>query len=205
MTVLGESSKPTYSYFAYDGTVNPNQVAELLVAPARIEIVTLGAWIGGWNDTVHAKLQVWDAATHAVLGTTAEIVVANNGAASGDVDRYEEDLVTPVIIEEGTDFWVGITKDRDDAAQWATGTNINAHYEGRGAYTDSTNLGAVSGTSVARRTGMYVADYTTVAQAWVYRTGVWLNTGGVKVRRSGAWADANGVKIYRSGTWVDAS
>jgi hypothetical protein len=206
MAVLGETGKPGYSYFAYDGTANPNQVAELLYTAERIQINTLAAWIGGWNDTVHAKLQVWDAATYAVLATTAEFVVANEGsAANGNVSLYEVDLVTPLIIPAATDFYVGVTKDRDDAAQWSTGTNINDHFECRAAYSDSATLGAVSGppTVTARRTGMYVADYQLAVSGKIYRDGIWEDAGAVKVYRSGVWTDVDAVKVYRSGAWTD--
>ena len=203
MTVLGNTAKPGYSYFAYDGTTYPNQVTEKLTAPSRIRIITLGAWIGGWNDTVRTRLAIFDDANN-LLGYSDEFVVANEGAAAeGHVAQYTADLQTPLILESGVDFYVGSIRHRDDAAQWATGSTSNVHYESRAAYPDG-DQGAVSGpTSVARRVGMYVANYQPASSAWVYRSGVWVAAEAVKVYRSGAWVDTTSLQVRRSGAWVD--
>lgn len=203
MTVLGNTAMGTWGYFGYASTTYPNQVTEKLTAPSRIRIITLGGWIGGWNDTVLTRLAVFDNANH-LLGYTDEFVVANEGdPANGHVSRYEADLQSPLIIEDGVDFYVGTIKNRSDAAQWSTGSTSNVHYESRAAYPDG-DQGAVSGpTSVARRVGMYVANYQPASSAWVYRSGVWVAAEAVKVHRSGAWVDATSVQVHRSGAWVD--
>lgn len=205
MTILGTGTKPNYSYFAYDGTGNPNQVVERLTAPSGIKIVRLGGWIGGWNDTVHTRLCVF-ALDGTLLGTTAEFIVANEGAAGdGNAANYEADLLVPVIIANGIDFYVGTVKDRDDAAQWMVGSTINVHYEGRGAY-PSGALGDVSGpTSTARRTGMYVADYVPAAAMKVRRGAAFVDASAVQVFRGGAWSDVDSIQVRRGAAWTDAS
>lgn len=206
MTVLGNAAKPTYSYFGFDGTGNPNQVAELLTAPAqRIVINSLGAWIGGWNDTVRCVLCVW-ALDGTLLASTDEFTVANEGAAGdGNQSNYVRDLTSPLIVNAGVEFYVGTNRHRDDAAQWGTGTTSNVHYRARAGY-PSGGLGDVEGpTSTARRVGMYVADYQPLSVAWVRRSGAWVQATDLFVFRGGVWVAAESVGVLRSGSWVDAS
>jgi hypothetical protein len=203
VTQLGDGSKPTFSYFGYDGTSFPNQIVQKYTADGRIRLITLGAWVGGWSDTVHARLAVY-AADGSLLGYSDEFIVADNGPADGDVDLYEADLQTPVVIEDGDDFYVGITKDRDDAAQWATGSNAVSHYEARGSYPDA-DLGAVSGiATVSRRVGAYVVDYQPVGVIYGRRSGAWDQAEGVFEYHSGAWVQVDAVQGLRSGVWTDA-
>lgn len=204
MTQLGDGGRPAYAYFAYDTTANPNQVGQLYTAPVQMRIIGLGAWLAGWNDNSHCRLAVWDDALN-LLGYTDEFVAVNRGAASGDNhDLYVFDLQTPVIIDNGADFYVGTIRNRDEGVSWPTGSNAENHFEARAAYPDG-DLGAVSGpNTVARRVGAYVADYEPVGSAWVRRSGAWSQASKVQVYRSGAWVDADSVQVLRSGVWTDA-
>lgn len=205
MTVLGDSGKPGYSYQAYDGTSFPNQMVEKLTAPSRIKIITLGAWLGGWNQISQCVLAVYST-SGTLLGRSAPFDVANEGAAGdGQASLYTADLITPVIIDNGVDFYVGANRDRDDGVIWLTGTNVNPHYEARAGYPDGT-LGAVEGpTSVARRIGAYVANYQPVGVIYVRRSSAWVQADNVQVYRSGAWVDVDAVQVLRSGVWTDAT
>lgn len=205
MAVLGDSGKPSYSYFAFDGTTNPNQVAERLTAPSRIKIITLGAWIGGWNQVSQVVLGCW-ALDGTLLGRTASFNIANEGAAGdGQASLYTANLISPVIIEPGVVFYVGTNRDRaSNGVIWLLGTTVNSHYRATGAHPDGA-LGSVSGpTSTSRRVGAYVADYQPVGVAYVRRGSSWATADGVYVYRSGAWVLADAVQVLRSGAWVDA-
>jgi hypothetical protein len=203
MTVLGDNSKPHWGYFGYDGTANPNQIVELLTAPSKISVVTLGAWVGGWSGTAACRIALY-AADKTLLGYTTEFTVANEGAAGiGNVSQYEHDLETPVVIDSGADFYVGITRTRSDAVQWSTRSSGD-HYEARSGYPDG-DLGGVSGpTATSHSVGAYVADYEAVAGAWVRRGGVWVQAEGVYVRRAGAWVPADSISVRRGGSWNPA-
>jgi hypothetical protein len=206
MTVLGNSAKPSYSYFAYDSTTYPNQIAERLTSPAqRIVINSLGCWIGGWNAAPSCVMAVW-ALDGTMLAQTAAFTVANEGAAGeGNTAQYVRDLTAPLIVNANTEFYVGVSRDRNMAAQWGTGTTSNVHYEARGAHPPGA-LGSVSGpTSVARRTGMYVADYQPLSVAWVRRGGAWVQATDAYVFRGGVWVPIESVGVLRGSTWVDAS
>ena len=206
MAVLGESGKPGYSYQAYDGTTNPNQMVEKLTAPQKIRIIELGAWIGGWNQVSEVVLAVYHL-DGTLLGRTAPFNIANEGAAGdGQASLYTRSLITPVILESGQQFYVGTNRERSgNGVIWLTGTTVNPHYEARAAYPDGVLGGVEAASSVARRIGAYVSNYEPVASAKVYRSGAWTQAESVKVYRGGAWTDADGVKVYRSGAWVDVS
>lgn len=205
MTQLGQGTQPGFSYFAYDSASNPNQVVEKLTAPTRLRILTVGAWLGGWNQNSQVVIGIW-AADGTLLGRTAEFTVANEGDA-GDLQTslYTEDLQTPVIIDNGEDFYVGANRDRaDDGIIWNTGSNAYLHYRARAPYPDG-DLGEVeAATSFSRRIGAYVVDYEPVGVIRVRRSSAWVEADAVKVYRSGAWEQVNGVKVLRSGVWVDA-
>lgn len=203
MAVLGGSGQPGYSYFAYNGTGNPNMVAERLTAPSKIRIVTLGAWLGGWNETCPAKLCVW-ALDGTLLGASAIFTVANEGAAGdGNTSSYTQNLVTPVVVDSGVEFYVGSSRDRNRAMQWGTGSTGTDHYRSVGfEYGD---FGSVDPpTTHARRIGAWVADYQPVSAAWVYRSGIWVQSQSFQVRRSSAWVDASSVQVRRGSVWEDA-
>lgn len=207
MTTIGTTSKPSFGYHAYGGSSYPNQEAELLTMPSRGTIVTLGAWIGGWAATCRAKLALWDADGN-LIGSSAQFTVANEGAAAeGHVSLYEVDLATPVDLSNGADFYVGFARHPDDAHQVSTGGNgTGPHYEDKSGGTWPNDFDAAGGdkSSVVRRIGCYVADFTEAPGAWIRRSGAWVEADAVQLRRSGAWADADTVQLRRSGAWTDS-
>lgn len=155
MPVIGNSSKPTSYWWAES---NPNQYAEKLTMPEDGDITRLGQWLGGWNGTVRTKLCIWDA-SGVLLGQSAQFTVANKGApSSGNVDKYEADLTSPVSLSSGDEFFVGFSHDPSDAHQVSGGSSgSGTHYtRNRGTWP-----GDLTGyTTVNRRVGSYVADYT---------------------------------------------
>lgn len=213
MPQIGNNAKPTFSYHAFGGSGEVNQEGEGLQSPdQRIRVLTLGAWIGGWGGNCKVRLALWDpvvgpTATGTLLGQSAEFTVANEGAAGAGVSLYTADLETPVELDPLQDFYVGFSRDRDDAHQVFTGSNAYVHLHGRGTHNAGgvDDFGAIeSFGGQARRIGAWVENYEVMGSAWVYRSGAWVRADGVKVYRSGAWADADAVKVYRSGAWVDA-
>lgn len=206
MAVLGSSSKPNSSYFGAGGTSQTNQVAEKLTAPAqKIRIVSLGAWIGGWSDTFPCELTVW-ALDNTVLGRSVAFTVANEGTAgTGKVSNYVRDLITPVELNPGTQFYVGTNKDRDGSAQWSLGPTGASHYQGRGNYPGGI-FGSVEGpTSTSRRAGMYVANYEPVSAARVYRGSGFVEAQDVLIFRGDEWVPVDGIYVRRGTSWVEPS
>lgn len=205
MTQLGTSTKPNSLVYGADGTSFSNQFAEILVMPSKVKIIRLGSWIGGWNDTVHFIMGVWDM-SNALIGSTAEQIAANEGnSAVGAQSNYEADLTTPLILNEGDSVYVGVSTNRDDARQIGMGSTVNDHYRGRGGYPTGA-MGAVEGpTATARRIGMYIADYQLVSAGWVRRSGVWVQATSIQVRRGSSWVDVDSVQVRRASAWVDAS
>jgi hypothetical protein len=160
MPVIGNSGQPGFAYFAYGGSSQPNQNAELLTndTGGAISVTTLGAWLGGWNATARVSLVIW-AADGSFLGITPEFTAANEGAAAlGHIAQYERTLAVPVVIAAGASFYVGASRNRNDAVQYSTGGTVNDHIEATAPYPGG-DLGSLGTATVARRTGMYVADY----------------------------------------------
>ncbi len=204
MPVLGANSKPGFSYHSYSGTSQPNQEAEPMTLPdQRIRILTLGQWLGGWGGTCRVRLCIWDGDFQTLLAQTAEITVANLGSGDGKANSYTADLITPYEADAGQTILVGFTRHRDDGHNVLTGNAAYTHEHGRGAYPGAP-FGDIDQTSgIAKRIGAWVQDYEPLANAYVYRSGLWQRAT-PKVYRSGSWVDAEGVKVYRSGAWVDA-
>lgn len=205
MPQLGTSTKPTNSVYGSDGTGFANQYAEILTTAEKIKITRLGSWIGGWNDTVHFVMCIWNM-SNVLIASTAEQIAADEGnAAPSSQSNYEADLTTPLTLNAGDEFYVGLSTNRDDAKQIGMGGTGNDHYRARGAY-PSSNIGAIEAPATfARRIGMYVADYQLVSAGWVRRSGVWVQATSIQVRRSGAWVDIDSVQVRRSSAWADAS
>lgn len=208
MPTIGTISKPSNGYHAYGGSSQINQEAELLVMPVRGRILEVGAWVGGWADTPRVRLCVWDGSSRALLGQSAQITVANEGAAGpggSNVSLYTEPLLVPVELNKSESFYVGFVRHPDDSHQISTGaTGSGPHYHGRSGPTWPNELGNADYSSEVRRIGAYVANYEAQAGAWVYRSGVWVEADAVSVYRSGVWAEADAVQLYRSGSWTDA-
>lgn len=209
MPTIGSGTKPGGSWHAFGGSSNPTQEAELLEAPGRIRLLELGAWIGGWAATCRVRLCVWDGTSGALLGQSAQITVANEGAGGppgGNVALYTELLETPVELEAGDAFYCGFARHPDDAHQVSTGASGSGpHYHGRSGGVWPNTFGNVSGISEqVRRIGSYVSDYETIPGAHIYRSGAWVEAETVAVYRSGVWVDADAVQLYRSGSWTDA-
>lgn len=206
MPTLGTTSKPGGGWHGFGGSSQTNQEAEKLTAPSRMRILEVGQWVGGWEDAPRVRLCVWSLA-ETLLGQSAQITVANEGAVGGgNVSLYTELLLTPVEIAKGVSFYVGFVRHPDDAHQCSTGASGSGpHYQGRSGATWPNNLGQAEGpTSVTRRIGSYVANYETLPGAWIYRSGVWVEADTVQAYRGGSWVDADGVQLYRSGGWVDS-
>jgi hypothetical protein len=207
MPTLGTTTKPGGGWHGLGGSSQVNQEAELLTAPARLRLLEVGAWIGGWEDAPRVRLCVWHGTTKALLGQSAQITVANEGAlGGGQVSLYTEALIAPAEIAKGASFYVGFVRHPDDAHQISTGASGSGpHYHGRSGASWPNNLGnAGSFSEEPRRIGAYIADYETLPGMWVYRSGSWQEADGVQVYRSGTWQDVDGVQIQRSGTWQDA-
>jgi hypothetical protein len=157
MPTIGSSSKPTHYWWAF-GVSSTNQEAELLTMPEDGTINTLGQWIGGWNTTCRTKLCIWDS-SGALLGQSAQFTVADKGdGADGNVDLYTADLTAGVHLSAGDTFFVGFSRNPADKHQVSGGNaGSGPHYDNTKASWPDVLSGA---TTVARRIGSYVADYT---------------------------------------------
>jgi hypothetical protein len=207
MPIIGNDSKPGYSYHAYASSTQPNQEAEDITLPAgRIRITRLGGWIGGWNDSPRCTLTVWDSTSGAVLAQTGQFSVTNFGdAAEGRVAKYVADLTTPLEADGGAILRVGFTRNRDDRHQVSTGMITPAgHMHGRAAYPLGGFAEIDGGYAENRRIGMWIEDYVTIRGAWVYRGGAWLRAEAVYTYRGGAWVEVDTVSVYRGSTWIEA-
>lgn len=207
MAIIGNDTKPGYSYHAYGGSGQINQEAEDITLPTgRIRITRLGGWIGGWNDSPRVCLTIWDPATGAVVAQSVQFSVSNQGAAAdGHVVKYVADLVTPYEAVGPAILRVGFTRHRDDAHQVSTGaTSAAGHEHGRGGYPGGGFASIDGGYAENRRIGMWIDDYVPIRGGWVYRGGAWIRADEMLVYRSGAWVQSASVLVYRSGSWVEA-
>jgi hypothetical protein len=207
MPIIGNDSKPSYSYHAYGGSSQINQEAEDITLPAgRVRITRLGAWIGGWNDAPRCYLTVWSPTTGAVLAQSGQFTVANQGAAAeGKVAKYVADLATPYEADGGAVLRIGFTRHRDDAHQVSTGAVTGAgHEHGRGAYPAGGFASIDGGYAENRRIGAWIEDYVAIRGGWIYRSGVWVRADAVYAYRSGSWAEVDTVQAYRGGSWIEA-
>lgn len=211
MPTIGNSAKPSSSWHAFSSSSNPNQESELLTMPETGELLTLGAWVGGWNGSCRIVLAVW-AADGTMLGRSDQVTVANQGAggpSGGNVEQVIADLQTPVRLSSGDTFFVGFARHTSDGHQVSASGTGPEHYEGRSGGSagvwQTADLGAVGGIqNEPRRLGMWVQNYDPVAGAKVRVSGVWVDADDVQVRASGAWVSADAVQIRSAGSWVDA-
>lgn len=209
MAQIGVSTKPSTTFYGYDGSAGPNQFAEKFTMPERGRITTLGMWAGGWNDAPSARLVLWDE-DGVIIGQSAAFTVANRGVpATGAVDNYEKALEAAVEVEAGAIIYVGIGRQPEGAMQISLGPSGAAHenwrYNSPGTPWPS-NVGtweAGTPSPNTRRIGAY-AIYDPLANIKVYRGGVWVDAEKVQVLRGGIWVDAEAVQIRRAGAWVDA-
>lgn len=212
MPTIGTTTKPSGGWHAFAGSSQVQQEAELLTAPAHIDVLELAGWIGGWNGTCRVKLCLWDS-LGSLLGESAQITVANEGAggpAGSNVQLYTAALLVPVRLAAGALFFAGFDRHASDGHQISVGgAGSGSHYEGRHGGSSAPwpgDLGAASGGPDVqdRRAGQYVSNYANVAGAKVYRSGAWADAESVLVRRSGAWVDVDAVQLRRSSAWIDS-
>jgi hypothetical protein len=208
MPTIGNSAKPGASWHGYGGSSYPNQEAELLAMPKRGRILTLGAWIGGWDDAPRCRLCVWAYPGRELLASSTQFTVANRGTpGAGKVDLYVHPMEVPPELPKGASFYAGFARDPDDAHQVSNGASgTGPHWEGRSFAAWPGNLGErPEGISEeVRRIGCYVANYETLPGMWIHRSGAFVEADAVQIYRGGAWVDADAVQIYRGGVWVDA-
>jgi hypothetical protein len=206
MATLGTVTKPNGGWYGSGAGVD-NQAAEILTMPQRGRILTLGAWIGGWNDTPRTRLCLWEYPSKLLIGQSAQFFVANRGDVGGNKqDLYTAALEVPVDLGKGVSFYTGFARHPDDKHQVSTGSSGSGpHYYARSGAIWPNNFGNAEGpVEVNRRIGCHVANWETLPGAWIYRSGAWVEAETVQAYRSGAWVDVDGVQIYRAGTWVDA-
>ncbi len=203
MPSIGNSAKPNDTATeAWASTYN--QAAELFEMPERGRITRLGGWFAGKNSNARVRLVVWDSVTLAVLGQSAQFTAVGRPWAAGNVDRYEADLITPVELDEGVEFYVGLSRHADDAHQF-TGRTTGAHIDDTAGLFPGPLTGFDSGGHGFGdySVGFYVDNYDAIAGAHTRRGGAFSDAQ-VAVRRTGAWPDADGLLVRRSGAWVDA-
>lgn len=200
MPTIGTTTKPSNFWWAFAN--NTNQHSEKLTMPETGRIVSVGQWVGGWNDAPRTRLCIWDSAG-VLLAQSAEFNVANEGAAgNGNVSLYVQALLTQPLIIAGQQFHVGFSRNPADAHQISGGAGGSGpHYErARNPWPGSMD----AATSVDRRIGSYVADYQPVSGMHVRRSGAFAVAQDILVRRGAAFSSAQGVAVFRSGTWEDA-
>ena len=206
MATIGNPDRPGGSWHAASDPYW-DQEADLLEMPARGELLSLGAWLGGWNGTCRGRLCVWDA-VGTLLGQSAQFTVANEGGGGppgSNVERYESALETPVELAKGAGFYVGFNRHPADGLQVSLGPSGGTHYHGKSGATWPNDLGNSGGiSSEPRRVGAYVANYEQTTGAHVYRSGAWTEAESVQEYRSGAWVESDAVQLWRSGALVDA-
>lgn len=212
MPTIGTSTKPSSSWHAFSSSSNPNQEAELLTMPETGELLQLGAWVGGWSGTCRIMLMAWDV-DGVQLGHSAQVTVANQGAggpSGGNVEQVIEDLLAPIRLVAGTQFYVGFARHNSDGHQ-VSASGSGEHFEGRsgggtGSAWQTAALGAVSGgpANQTRRIGAWVNNYEPVAGGRVRVAGAFVDVDAARYRAGGAWVDLDAVKIRSGGVWVDA-
>ena len=206
MPVLGNATKPSNSWGAYEGHTYPSQMAEKLQHTRAIRILQLGSWIGGWNGTCRVRLTVWRYSDRVVIAQSAEIVVPNKGAggpSGGNVNSIVGAVVAPVDIPANTPFYVGWVSHHDDGMQFSFGsTSSGQHIEGKIGENAYPGAPLANATLIARRVGAWVQDYADMAGAHVYR-GSAFTRAEVVVQRGAAKSPAQRVAVYRNGAWVD--
>jgi hypothetical protein len=210
VATIGDPSKPSGGWHAFQGSSQVQQEAERLSTPARGAISRLGAWIGGWSGSCRVYLCLWDG-SGGLLASVGPITVASTGAGgAGQVANYEADLATPVVLARDADFYVGFDRHNSDGHQVSeAGPGTYDHFEGRHGGTIASwpaGLGAASGSpsNAARRIGMYVATFTPIPGAKIMRAGSWADAETVAAMRAGSWADVAGVQLQRAGSWTDS-
>ena len=210
MATIGDTSKPTSGWHAFQGQSYPQQEGERLTMPAHGDITDLGAWVGGWSGTVRLYLCLW-ADDFELLASVGPITVASHGAggpAGGNVERVEASLATPVRLAAGVEFYVGFDRIMADGHQVSVGGS-GTHYEGDRGGTSApwpSTFGRVGGIApgAGGRCGAYVAGYAPVAGAKVYDGAAWVDADSVKTYDGAAWVDADAVQVNTGAGWVDS-
>lgn len=206
-TLIGNDAKPNGAGGWESWSSTYNQAAELLTMPERGRILQVGFWSAGVNQTASAVACVWDDAG-VLLGQSAPTTMASQTPASGHVDKYVLDLVDPVELDAGVQFYAGFSRAPTRSHQLTGGASgAGQHYDNKRSSWPGTmepnDTGGHVGPGSDYRIGCH-AFYDPIAGAWVRRGGVWVRADDVLVRRSGAWVAADGVQVRRSGGWNDA-
>ncbi|CAN5751321.1 hypothetical protein BH23CHL7_BH23CHL7_17400 [soil metagenome] len=209
MPSIGDATKPSGAYYLWSRHSSENQEAFLFTMPERGKITRIGIWARAdtqFSGSTSFRTCVWAkgaslSAGNDLLGQSDLFTVTAASMALANLLKYEADLLSPVELEAGAQFYAGFARNPNGSHQWAT-QQTGSHIHRRrttwpGSMNDYDNHdGAVR--------GIYVANYDPVSGAWVRRGGVWVRAEGVFVRRAGAWVDVTSVQVRRSGAWVDA-
>lgn len=202
--LIGNAAKPNGAggWEAWSSTWN--MASELLIIPERGRLTRVGVWTAGVGESATAYLCIWSAATGALLGESAAIVLGSEPSGSGNVNLYAADLVTPVELDSGSDFLAGFWRAPTKSHQ-LTGRSSGAHFDkkasGRSTFAPPRNTGGHG--FGAYSVGIH-AYYEPTSGAWVRRGGATIRADEIQVRRGGAWSIPDRVSVRRGGAWVDA-
>lgn len=206
-TLIGTATKPNGAGGWESWSSTYNQGAELLTMPERGQLVSVGFWSAGVNQTASVVACIWDDAG-VLLGQSLSTTMAGQTPASGHVDLYVLDLIVPLELDAGVDFYAGFSRAPGRSHQLTGGASGGGqHFDNKRATWPGTmepnDTGGHVGPGSDYRIGCH-AFYDPVRGAWVRRGGLWVRAEGVFVRRAGAWVQAADVQVRRAGAWVDA-
>lgn len=208
-TLIGTAAKPNGVGGWESWSSTYNQAAELLEMPQRGRLVQVGFWTAGVNQTATAYGCIWDGVTGELLAQSEALVLANRSPANGNVDLYQVDLVAPLELDAGVEFYAGFARSPTRSHQLTGGASGGgSHYDRKRATTwpgsmAGADTGGHLGPGSDYRIGCH-AFYEPVSGAWVRRAGAWVRAEGVYIRRAGAWVQATDVQVRRAGAWTDA-
>lgn len=212
MPRIGSAAIPDLAQYRV-GNVEQQQ-GQRYTMPERGEITELGAYIRGvaGNGAVDYRLVLWAwggsvGAGNAILGQTATHSASSGTVAPGSLVQQTWPLITPVELDAGYAFMVGIATETSGSAahQWGLRSGGGTHYAKDLGGGTSWPVSMKNCYSDAHDMAAWIESYTALAAAWVRRSGAWIRASDVFDRRSGAWAKATDVQVRRSGAWNDAS
>jgi hypothetical protein len=214
MAAIGSEAAPELAQWR-SGNVK-QQLAVRLTMPEHGLIHHIGAYlrgVAGYGSIAYRLcLWKWDGATsdtNRLLGQTALKSSSSGSFALGSLVKYTWPLEVPVDLPAGAIFMVGIATDTaaGSAAQWGLATPGSLYAKDSGPpagepWPDNMKSCYLDGSGAL---SAWVDDYDPIGDAWVRRSGVWVQADAVQVRRAGVWTDAAGVQVRRAGAWTDAS
>lgn len=131
MTTLGSTAEPTTSQVWYGlNSTNHHAIALTLPAGGPWNIVGLGAWVAGMNETSNLRLCLWTSGGSLVRNGPLRSL-AGLAFAIGNNTKVEDDI-TAYEVPGGTTVHVGFARDPQDNTQFGTRSGT------RKEWTDST-------------------------------------------------------------------